>query len=179
MSAVRRATFVGSLLACGLAGGVRAEHATLTDPAGWETQDLPAPVVDGRQVMGARHRALLLGAGGHPVAAMELTELPQTADHTADLPVMVQAAQEQATADFAQAGLANHCAAPQPMPVAGRTGLRLDCVVQRAGTAVIKQAVLFWLTPAGFYSLSLSAQPASFDRHLPDYERAVATARTE
>ncbi len=162
-----------------LPGGARAEHADVPMPAGWTVSKLPAPELDGRSVAGTRHRAMLMTAAGRPLAAVELTELPQTADGTGRLRAIMRDAVGQATADFKANDLADTCDDPAPIQVAGTPGLRTGCVIRRGEQAMVRQVIALWVTPKGLYTLSFSAAPSQFDAHLPEFEAALGAARTE
>ncbi len=62
-------------VALGMPGPAYAEHVTLQTPAAWTVTTLDAPETDGHPVKGARHRAMLPGPNGRPLAAIEVTEL--------------------------------------------------------------------------------------------------------
>lgn len=166
-------------IAVGMPGLAYAEHVTLQTPAAWTVTTLDAPETDGHPVKGARHRAMLPGPNGRPLAAIEVTELPQTSNQTGRLEAFMQQAVTQAAADFVSNHLEERCEGARSIRVAEQPALRTNCTVRRGEQPLLRQAIVMFVTPAGLYSISYSAGMAGYEAYEPIFEQALHSAHIE
>lgn len=167
------------VIALAMPGMARAEHVTLQTPAEWTVTTLDAPETDGQPVNGARHRAMLPGPNGRPLAAIEVTELPQTSNQVSRLQTFMQQAVTQAAAEFAGNHLEERCEAARSIRVADQAALRTDCTVRRGEQPLLRQAIVMFVTSASLYGISYSAGIAGYETYEPIFQQALRSAHIE
>lgn len=176
---MRRLASIAAALLLLPAAAARAEHLVLDTPPDWAITTLPAPEVDGHVLAGQRRRAILPGANGRPLAAIEVTELPQTADQTGELAPMLKIAVETAMKGYAADQLDDRCDPPAALQLAGHPALRTDCTIYRGAQPVLGQVIVMLVTPATLFSVTYSAGMANYSTHQQAFGRALGSARIQ
>ncbi len=157
----------------------RAEQVMLQTLSEWTVTTLDAPETDGHRIKGTRHRAILPGPNGRPLAAIEVTGLPQDSNQAARLETFMQQAVTQAAAEFAGNHLEERCETARSIRVAEQAALRTDCTVRRGEQPVLRQAIIMFVTPASLYSISYSAGIAGYETYEPVFQQALRFAHIE
>ena len=156
-------------------------HADTVDvdfPDGWTVTNRPLPATGGRPLPGTRHTAMKRTPTAVE-AAIELTEMPQASGLDGKLPIVIEAALDEIRTGAKSHGMTLACGPVEPATVAGHTGLRAECTIDKDGTTVVRQRLLLWNTATALYSLTYTASPATYDANAPAFTETLESIRTD
>ena len=156
-----------------------AETVRIAFPSGWVVTEMAPPLLDGKPVLGNRRRAVLSAASGKPMAAIELTILPQTSDRSHQLTAVMQQTQQTAISVYRKASLDDICDTPASLRVAGKDGLRTACAIRRGEKLLLRQEFVVWITANDLLSLSYSAPIGPFAVNARLFEQTLGSVRLE
>ncbi|MBN6774394.1 DUF4946 domain-containing protein [Pseudomonas granadensis] len=132
---------------------VSADEPSITWPAGWQVEALPAA---SEKV--ARQRAVKTDADGNQVMVMELTMTEVEKDHQVNLPGVLLEMRKSIQKDFFQSGYQSVCNKVRAATLGSLSALETTCTITENGRHVLSQTLVAAVQADKAYVLSYAGQ---------------------
>lgn len=136
-----------------VAVGVSADEPSITWPAGWQVEALPAA---SEKV--SRQRAVKTDADGNQVMVMELTMTEVEKDHQVNLPGVLLEMRKSIQKDFFQSGYQSVCNKVHAATLGSLSALETTCTITENGRHVLSQTLVAAVEADKAYVLSYAGQ---------------------
>lgn len=136
-----------------VAVGVSADEPSITWPAGWQVEALPAASAEV-----SRQRAVKTDADGNQVMVMELTMTEVEKDHQVNLPGVLLEMRKSIQKDFFQSGYQSVCNKVHAATLGSLSALETTCTITENGRHVLSQTLVAAVQADKAYVLSYAGQ---------------------